>query len=230
MLTSGAGSVVASYGYGAYGAQTLANGTVDTALRWAGQLQDASGLYYLRARDFDPATGQFLTRDPADLITREPYRYAGDNPINLTDRTGLWFGLDDLIATGIGAIVGGGSSLIEQVASGDGINWSKVGIAAASGAAGGEAALYCGPVCGSMVAAGLNDVGQQWYDKGWDCIDWIQVGGAVPAGGLMGMFGSAFAPEASPAGLGVLSGITTTMTGDFGLEWLLPNANEQQQP
>jgi hypothetical protein len=43
-------------------------------------------------RFYDPATGQFLTRDPAETITREPYGYVGGNPLNMTDPTGLCWG------------------------------------------------------------------------------------------------------------------------------------------
>jgi hypothetical protein len=43
----------------------------------------------MRARTYDPATAQFLTVDPAVALTRAPYDYAGDNPINEQDRTGL---------------------------------------------------------------------------------------------------------------------------------------------
>lgn len=38
---------------------------------------------------FNPATGQFLTRDPIEAITRSPYAYVYSNPINLIDPTGL---------------------------------------------------------------------------------------------------------------------------------------------
>lgn len=60
------------------------------------------GPQYLRARYYDPATGQFLTRDPLASLTREPYGYAGNNPTNYTDPTGLFVhsriasGADDL--------------------------------------------------------------------------------------------------------------------------------------
>jgi len=40
-------------------------------------------------RFYDPTTGQFLTRDPLEALTRSAYGYAYDNPINLTDPTGL---------------------------------------------------------------------------------------------------------------------------------------------
>jgi RHS repeat-associated protein len=50
-----------------------------------------TGLIYLRARVYDPATAQFLTSDPAVPLTRAPYNYAGDNPVNASDPTGLDF-------------------------------------------------------------------------------------------------------------------------------------------
>jgi RHS repeat-associated protein len=49
-----------------------------------------SGLIYLRARYYDPATGQFLSRDPLVAMTGEAYGYAGDNPLNGTDPSGLF--------------------------------------------------------------------------------------------------------------------------------------------
>src|SRR5947209_17608331 len=44
---------------------------------------------YLRARYYDPSTGQFISRDPAVASTRQPYAYVGDNPLNGTDPSGL---------------------------------------------------------------------------------------------------------------------------------------------
>ena len=55
-----------------------------------GPVVDAeTGFQYLRARYYDPATGQFLTRDPIEAETREPYGYVGGNPLNETDPAGL---------------------------------------------------------------------------------------------------------------------------------------------
>jgi hypothetical protein len=39
---------------------------------------------------YDPSTGQFLTRDPLESLTREPYGYASANPANRRDPTGLF--------------------------------------------------------------------------------------------------------------------------------------------
>ncbi len=62
-----------------------------SALHFAGQYTDAeTGFQYLRARYYDPATGQFLSRDPLAAITGSPYGYTGGDPLNGTDPAGLW--------------------------------------------------------------------------------------------------------------------------------------------
>lgn len=88
-LTTSTGGTAATYTYDTYGNLTGKTGSADTPLRWAGQYQDAStGLYYMRARYYDPQTGQFLTRDPLAALTRQPYDYAAENPENITDPSG----------------------------------------------------------------------------------------------------------------------------------------------
>jgi RHS repeat-associated protein len=44
-----------------------------------GKVED-TGLIYMRAREYDPSTGQFLSVDPAVAVTEEPYSYAEDDP------------------------------------------------------------------------------------------------------------------------------------------------------
>lgn len=56
----------------------------------SGQYTDTeTGLQYLRARYYDPNTGQFITRDPIEAQTREPYSYVSGNPLNMVDPFGL---------------------------------------------------------------------------------------------------------------------------------------------
>jgi RHS repeat-associated protein len=63
---------------------------------YAGQYRDdESNLYYLRARYYDPTTGQFLTVDPAVSLTRSPYAYAAGNPLNFTDPSGRGITIPD---------------------------------------------------------------------------------------------------------------------------------------
>ena len=52
-------------------------------------LDTISGLYYLRARWYDPATGQFTSVDALVALTGHPYSYASGNPVNGGDPGGL---------------------------------------------------------------------------------------------------------------------------------------------
>ena len=89
LLTDDAGVVVGRYGYDAWGNVTGHTGTATTPLQYDGQYTDSeSGLIYLRARSYDPTTGQFMTRDPLTALTRSLYHYASDDPVNGRDATG----------------------------------------------------------------------------------------------------------------------------------------------
>jgi len=90
-LTDAAGATVQSYTYDAYGQPTGATPTVENPFRYAGQYtDDTTGFQNLRARYYDPTTGQFLSRDPIEDTTLQPYAYAGNDPTNASDPSGLW--------------------------------------------------------------------------------------------------------------------------------------------
>ena len=89
VLTGAAGTITGTASYGPYGARTT-TGSATSPFGFAGQYQDTeSGLIWMRTRYYDPASGQFLTLDPAAAATRAPYQYAADDPVNLEDPTGL---------------------------------------------------------------------------------------------------------------------------------------------
>jgi len=89
-LSDGTGSVVATYTYDEFGGTTATTGSDANPFQFAGEYRDSeSGLTYLRARHYDPTTGQFLSRDPLMPLTREGYAYASQNPLNNTDPLGL---------------------------------------------------------------------------------------------------------------------------------------------
>jgi RHS repeat-associated protein len=90
LMTSATGTTEASYTYDAYGNETGHTGTTFSSLGYDAQYTSAdTGLIYMRARTYDPATAQFLSVDPAVALTREPYAYGGDNPVNRRDPDGL---------------------------------------------------------------------------------------------------------------------------------------------
>jgi RHS repeat-associated protein len=112
-LTDANGLIQATYQYNPYGNLSASTGQASTPFKFQGQYKDSeSGLYYLRARYYDPTTGQFLSVDPAVGSTHSPFGYAGNNPLASTDPTGLdncgafsWF--CDAVATGAQAVGGG---------------------------------------------------------------------------------------------------------------------------
>lgn len=205
-LTDSGGTVVATYTYDPYGNLATHTGSVDTAMRWNGQYQDSSGFYYLRARYYDPQTAQFTTTDPLFDQTLARYVYGANNPLDRSDPSGRWFGLDDLAASTIGAVVGATTSIVEQAVTTGDVNWAKVGIAAGAGAAGGEATLYCGPFCGGAVAGGLNDIGNQLYDSG--TINPVRAATATVLGGALGPLGEGWS-RAGTVGVGVSLSISS---------------------
>jgi RHS repeat-associated protein len=100
-LTNLSGTVTDTYEYDAFGYLLTSTGTTPSTYLYRGEQYDANlGLYYLRARYYNPATGRFLGRDPEDGNSKDPsslhkYLYAGGDPVNWIDPTGR-----DLIETG----------------------------------------------------------------------------------------------------------------------------------
>jgi RHS repeat-associated protein len=94
LLTDANGRISGQVSYTPYGRATATGDS--SPFRYAGQYTDTeSGLIWMRARYYDPASGQFLTRDPLLAVSREPYGYVYGNPINNTDPTGLWCALGE---------------------------------------------------------------------------------------------------------------------------------------
>jgi RHS repeat-associated protein len=89
MITGSTGTVTGKCTYSPYGTPTC-EGTTTTPLGYDAQYTSSdTGLIYLRARTYDPATGQFLSRDPLVALTGRPYSYGADNPVNNADPDGL---------------------------------------------------------------------------------------------------------------------------------------------
>jgi len=90
-VVNASGTVQDSYTYDVYGTPTK-NGSLANEFDFAGQQTDRTGLQYLRARYYDPATGAFLSRDPLASQGRwfeHNSSYVGGNPVALIDPTGL---------------------------------------------------------------------------------------------------------------------------------------------
>ena len=93
-LSDASQAVVAAYDYNAYGELVNSSSSLANPFHFTGEpFDEATGLYYLRARFYNPELGRFITRDTfagSDFtpLTLHRYLYANANPINFTDPTG----------------------------------------------------------------------------------------------------------------------------------------------
>lgn len=116
-LADESGDVTDAYDYDAFGARTQRTGSSFNPYGYQGEyLDEATGLYYLRARWLDAAEGRFLSVDPAPAVVSEPttwnrYLYAGGDPVNNIDPSGEFgfasvgfsLGISIVLSNGLGA-------------------------------------------------------------------------------------------------------------------------------
>jgi RHS repeat-associated protein len=84
------GSVVATYSYDAFG-NTTATSSINNPFQYTGREWDSeTGLYYYRARYYEPAVGRFTSEDPIRFVGGfNFYRYVENSPVNIGDPFGL---------------------------------------------------------------------------------------------------------------------------------------------
>ncbi len=93
-LTNASGVVTDTYDYDAFGNVINKTGTTPNNYLYRGEQFDPDlGMYYFRARYYNPATGRFMSRDPEggnrfDPASFQKYLYADGNPVNEWDPTG----------------------------------------------------------------------------------------------------------------------------------------------
>ncbi|MGH9746028.1 MAG: RHS repeat-associated core domain-containing protein [Candidatus Acidiferrales bacterium] len=90
-LTSGAGAIANTYTYDSFGKLTASTGSITNRFQYtARELDSETGLYYYRARYYDPTVGRFLSEDPVHFMAGTNfYRYVNNNPGLLVDPTGF---------------------------------------------------------------------------------------------------------------------------------------------
>lgn len=89
-LTNSLGALVSQIGYDSFG--NPVNGPTLTRYSYTGREFDSdTGLYYYRARWYDAKVGRFISEDPLGFGGGDnQFRYAGNNPQNLRDPSGLY--------------------------------------------------------------------------------------------------------------------------------------------
>ena len=97
-ITDAGKNIVQSYSYDSFGMVTPANNTFRNCYTYTGREWDKeTGLYYYRARYYDPMEGRFISKDPigfdgGDFVL---YGYVRNKPINHKDPKGLELSKDD---------------------------------------------------------------------------------------------------------------------------------------
>jgi RHS repeat-associated protein len=98
-ITDSTASVVERDAYDAYGSPTALPSAIGNPYLFTGRQLDAeTGIYFYRARYYDPGKGRFLQRDPLEYVSSmNLYEYARSNPINRSDAFGLQPSIQELL-------------------------------------------------------------------------------------------------------------------------------------
>lgn len=88
------GTVVEAATYGTEGQRDITSGSAVTPFGFQGSYTDSSGLVFDLNRYYDPNTAQFLTVDPLVGATEQPFSFAGSDPVNESDPSGLMGGCE----------------------------------------------------------------------------------------------------------------------------------------
>jgi RHS repeat-associated protein len=83
-------TIQSAYSYEPFG-QTSSSGTVSSNSQQFTGRENDGGLYYYRARYYDPAVSRFVSEDPAEFGGGDAnlYAYVGNDPVNSIDPFGL---------------------------------------------------------------------------------------------------------------------------------------------
>jgi RHS repeat-associated protein len=109
-VTNATGAAQWRYAYEPFGGLRSETKVVSTApvntLKYDSQYQDTNtGLYHLRARQYDPRLGRFTAQDPVSPSRNDPYvsayAYANNQPTVLADPTGLTPSFGDIGTFGV---------------------------------------------------------------------------------------------------------------------------------
>jgi RHS repeat-associated protein len=118
-MSNAAGSVANTYIYDSYGNLTASTGSLTNRFQYTGRESDPeTGLYYYRARYYDPNSGRFLREDPIGFNGgKNFYPYVGNSPPNFWDPSGKQSCCGSVAATyaAVGAAGGGAAVALGSV-------------------------------------------------------------------------------------------------------------------
>ena len=88
-LADSAGTIQTQYAYEPFGKTAVSGAANASTFQYTGRENDGTGLYYYRARYYNPGIGRFISEDPSGFDGGiNFYTYADDDPINGKDPSG----------------------------------------------------------------------------------------------------------------------------------------------
>jgi RHS repeat-associated protein len=143
-LAGSGGTVQTQYIYEPFGRTTETGTASSNSTQFTGRETDVTGIYYYRARYYDPTLQRFLSEDPVTLDGgyTSTYAYVYDNPMSFTDPSGQF------AQAGVGCLIGALFSIDNDLLSGRKINWGR----AAEGCGIGALLSLFGPELAALLA------------------------------------------------------------------------------
>jgi RHS repeat-associated protein len=149
-LTDSSGAVATQYTYEPFGNTSSSGSSSSNSFQYTGRENDGTGLYFYRARYYDPQIGRFISEDPIGFLGGiNIYAYVADDPLDFIDS----FGLDKKKNCGLDLTLGAISVGFDIAGAIPGL-----GNIISAGAAGGRVAIgieYAGEAYG--IGTGLTD-------------------------------------------------------------------------
>jgi len=165
-LTDASGAVVNTYRYDPYGSSlgVTETATLPNPWRYAGGYYEAeSGLYLLGARYYAPQLGRFLQQDPLGSGNDSQYAYAGSDPCNNSDPSGMRTYYHHVSQSELKGVI---SNLDQQI----GVDTTITNVGTGAAGAGGIAGILgsiAGGIAGGVVAvlSGASALATQHYQS-----------------------------------------------------------------
>jgi RHS repeat-associated protein len=91
-LVNETATVVSDYSYDPFGMPIRCSMQDPNPFRYVGEcgvIEGSPGLGLMRVRFYNPAIGRFVKQDPVQIMNRNRYEYAGNNPVSHIDPSGL---------------------------------------------------------------------------------------------------------------------------------------------
>jgi RHS repeat-associated protein len=201
-LGDGTGTLQTQYTYEPFGFVSQTGAASTSSYKYTGREDDGTGLFYYRARYYQPRLQRFAAEDPIGLRGGiNAYPYVFNNPLRFSDPAGqdAWAGGEGTAGVHVGPFGGsGGGGLLTNLSTGEtcafAIACGRGGIGIFVGAGGKFIGSILAPHCGKD-AGGLN----------------VQLGGDIIAPGIGGVGGSV------GGGGGVGGGVSVGPEGGAGI-------------